>query len=107
MVYWRSTVEDAARSGLIERVVVADLDMASFFNAVEWPAIRTSLRTHFPAASRVVELEQRESGIMVLTDGSEHFSNQGAEQGKPMGSLKAALRRTFFQTCGMRAAGRV
>ena len=28
---------------------------------------------------------------MVLTDGTEHLFNQGAEQGEPIGSLKAAL----------------
>ena len=65
--------------------------MANFFNSVEWPAIRETLRTHFSEASKVVEWEQQEPGIMVLSDGSEFEFNRGAEQGEPLGSLKAAL----------------
>ena len=91
LIHWRSTVEDAAKTGVIEPVVFADLDLENFFNSVEWPAIRASLRMHFPEASQVVEWEQREAGTMVLADGSEHSFNRGAEQGGPLGSLKAAL----------------
>ena len=91
LIHWRSTVEDAAKTGVIEPVVFADLDLENFFNSVEWPAIRASLRMHFPEASQVVEWEQREAGTMVLADGSEHSFNRGAEQGEPLGSLKAAL----------------
>ena len=91
LVHWRSTVEDAAKAGIIEPVVVADIDMETFFNSVEWPAIRDSLRKHFPEAARVVEWEQRHEGTMVLADGSEHSFIRGAEQGEPLGSVKAAL----------------
>ena len=91
LVHWRSTIEDAAKNGTIEPVIVAGFDMEHFCNTVEWPAIRASLRSHFPEASKAVEWEQREPGIMVLSGGSEHSFNRGAEQGEPMGSLKAAL----------------
>ena len=77
--------------GLIEPIVAADLDMENFFNTVEWPAIRSSLRRHFPEASAVVEWEQQTPGMMVLSDGSEHTFDRGSEQGEPLGSLKAAL----------------
>ena len=91
LVHWRSTVETAAKDGLIDPIVVADLDMENFFNTVEWTAIRRSLRAHFPEASPAVEWEQQSPGVMVLSDCSEYTFDRGAEQGEPLGSLKAAL----------------
>ncbi len=50
LIHWRTTVEEAARAGIIDPVVVADLDMKNFFNSVEWPAIRDPVRRHFEEA---------------------------------------------------------
>lgn len=91
LVHWRSTVEEAARDGLIEPIVIADLDMKNFFNSVEWPAIRESMRRHLEQATPVVEWEQRERGVTILPDGSEFLFDRGAEQGEPLGSVKASL----------------
>ena len=91
LVHWRSTIEQAARAGVIEPVVIADLDMKNFFNTVEWSAIREGIERHLKAAKPMVEWEQRQPGCTILPDGSEFTFNRGAEQGEPLGSLKATL----------------
>ncbi len=91
LIHWRSTVEDAARTGIIEPIAVADLDMQNFFNSVEWPAIRASLEHHLQEAVPIVNWEHREPGVTALPDGSEFLFNRGAERGEPLGSIKAAL----------------
>ncbi len=91
IIHWRTTVEEAARTGLIDPVVVADLDMRNFFNTVEWAAIRESVHRHFEEAIHVVEWEQRSPGTTVLPDGAAFRFNRGAEQGEPLGSVKAVL----------------
>ena len=83
--------EQAARDGIVEPVVVADLDSKNYFNTVEWPDICASLQRHFARASATVDWEQREPGVTFLPDGTPFKSNQGAEQGEPLGSTKAAL----------------
>ena len=89
LIHWRQTIEAAARAGIIDPVVVADLDMQIFFNSVEWPAIREAVRSEFPEAARIIEWEHRSPGITVLPSGAEFAFDRGAEQGEPLGSVKA------------------
>ena len=77
--------------GAIQPVVIADLDMQNYFNTVEWPAIRASIRRHFEEAAPIVEWEQMKPGINILPDGTSFEFNRGAEQGEPLGPIKAAL----------------
>ena len=91
LIHWRSTVEEAAHAGVIDPVVVADLDMKNFFNTVEWEEIRASMRQHFPEALPIVEWEQQRQGTTILPDGSEFHFDRGAEQGEPLGAVKAVL----------------
>ena len=91
LCHWRSTVEEAARAGIIDPVVIADLDMANFFNSVEWPRKRESISRHFPEASAVVHWEQRAPGVSVLPDGAEFQFDRGAEQGETFGPVKSVL----------------
>jgi hypothetical protein len=91
LIHWRTTVEQAARDGVMEPVVVADLDMQNYFNTVEWPSIRASLRLHFEEAVPTVEWEQQQHGVSLMPDGSSFTFDRGAEQGEPLGPIKAAL----------------
>ena len=91
LIHWRTTIEQAARDGIDDPVVVADLDLKNYFNTVEWPDIRASLQRHFDRASATVDWEQREPGVTLLPDGTPFKFNQGAEQGEPLGPIKAAL----------------
>ena len=41
--HWRGTIEDIARSGEIEPVIIADLDQVNMFGNAEWESIRQSV----------------------------------------------------------------
>ena len=91
LIHWRSTVEQAARDGTMDPIVVSDLDMKNYYNTVEWSAIRASLRTHFAEASPPVEWEQQQPGVTYLRDGSVLEFSRGAEQDEPLGPINSAL----------------
>ena len=91
LTHWRTSVESAAQRGLIDPIVVADLDMQNFFNSVEWVSIRKSIATHFKAASPCISWEQSERATTFLPDGASFRVDRGSEQGESLGPIKAVL----------------
>jgi hypothetical protein len=91
LTHWRDLAESASKCGVGKAVVIADLDMANFFNSVEWPAIRDSVARHFPEASPILQWEHARPSESVLSDMSTFSTNRGSEQGETLGSTKAAL----------------
>ena len=91
VIHWRATVVEAARQGIIDPVVIADLDMKNYFNTPEWPSIREAIREGFAEAAPIVEWEQAQPGKTILPDGAEFEFDRGAEQGEPLGAIKSAL----------------
>ena len=62
MVHWRDLIEEAAATGRMHPVVIADLDMKNFFNTVEWPAIRSSMERILPEAMAYAKQQVIEHG---------------------------------------------
>lgn len=92
LIHWRTTAKQAAWDGVIDPVVVADLDMKNYFNTAERLSIRASLQRHFVEACPDVAGEQQQPGVTLLPDGAAFKFDRGAEQGEPpIGLTRAAL----------------
>eukprot|EP00973_Karenia_brevis_P057015 7931794-Karenia_brevis.AAC.1 len=51
LCHWRSTVEDMARAGDMDPVVIADVDQVNMFGNAEWDSIRESIDQNLPEIS--------------------------------------------------------
>ena len=91
MVHWRSTVKQAACEGLIEPIVMFDLDLVNMFGTAEWPSVREALAAHFDEALPWVQWQHTTAVRTFLPSGAHHDTDRGAEQGDAFGSAQAAL----------------
>ena len=91
LCHWRSTVEELARTGVIEPVVAADLDMVNFFGSCEWSDIRDALGQDMPEIRAWTEWQQEDATATVLPSGEEFVTDRGAGQGDGFGTLQAAF----------------
>ena len=53
-------------SGTLEPLLAADLDIANMFGNVEWPCIRSALRSHFLEASAWTEWRRQSHSVTTL-----------------------------------------
>ena len=96
LAHWQATVEEAAKAGVMRPVATADLDVKSFFNSVEWDAIRRSVQEH---------LEVVAPSVAWVPDGAAFNFDRGAAQGETFGALKA-VRPLGDACCDVRHAMR-
>ncbi len=91
LVHWRGTVEELAKSGVIDPMVAFDLDLENMFCRVEWPEIRAAAQKHFEEAYKWLEWCHEEPEVIQLPNGAEHAVNRGAGQGDVYGSTACGL----------------
>eukprot|EP00973_Karenia_brevis_P011259 1523686-Karenia_brevis.AAC.1 len=79
-----------ARAGLVEPVVIADVDQINMFGNAEWDSIRQSIDSGLPEIHAWTSWVHRKPTEVVLPSGEVVLMDRGASQGDAFGSYQAA-----------------
>ena len=90
LCHWRGTVEDMARAGEIQPVVIADLDQVNMFGNAEWDSIRQSIDSNLSEIMGWTTWTHMKPSEVVLPSGECIEMDRGAAQGDAFGSYQAA-----------------
>ena len=85
--HWRSSVEDLAKSGEIQPLIAADLDLANFFGSTEWDSIRDAIDEELVEVKAWTEWQHEQPSITVLPSGEEFIKNRGVGKGYALGCM--------------------
>ena len=72
-------------------LAVLDLDLRNAFPSFEWEQIRSAVGEHTPDIADWTRWCHAEENFVILPCGRVIWSNRGAEQGDPLGSLHCGL----------------
>ena len=91
LIHFRTAFEECMKRDGGSALAVLDLDLRNAFPSFEWEQIRSAVGEHTPDIADWTRWCHAEENFVILPCGRVIWSNRGAEQGDPLGSLHCGL----------------
>ena len=87
LIHFRLALEESLKRDAGTPLVILDLDLKNAFPSFEWDHIRAAVDSYAPDVAAWTRWCHADENSEILPCGRVVWSNRGAEQGDPLGSL--------------------